>query len=551
MLIVGCLALIPISGNGQGIGDDQDSCAVLIDFGNGMIKWGDVEVWEGMNAFNATLEAAEVMDVEVLYFESEFGVLIDGFNSVMGQWPDEYWHLWIWNSTTQSWEMAATGAVDVQVEGVQAIAWIYVSGWPGVPPLATPDHRYPWAMFRHDLSNTGNAGIEGPTTGELLWSRNLNNGRIDTTVVTANQSIYVVTEGVFDWTSSEYDSPPKVLCLDPDGDLIWESSFGGEGYQIASPLLAGDLILVPSTDGTLYAFNSKNGMEAWNYTTGASWTGITSSPILYREQVIFGSGDGKLYSLALNGTLLWDVQLASSIYFSSPAAADGVVYIGSEDGNLHAVASNGTELWNASIAEGDNIKIRSSPLLMEDQIVVGYAIYDGFVAIDGGIAALSYEGEMLWNTIVNATSSSPALTAAGVAVTSSEGLKMLSEDGDVLWTFDAGAPIKGSPTVSEEAIYVVTYAPQSTVFAVDFTGEEMWSLALEPELPEHYSMSSPTISDDVLYVAADNGYLYAFGEVPPVAGETEESWDLIIGVVLLVGVLIGLFAYVLYGGRGG
>ena len=54
-----------------------------------------------------------------------------------------------------------------------------------------------------------------------------------------------------------------------------------------------------------------------------SWTGVTSSPIVYRDQIIIASGDGNVTALALNGTKLWNTKIASSIYFSSPSAKDG------------------------------------------------------------------------------------------------------------------------------------------------------------------------------------------------------------------------------------
>ncbi len=541
MLVVGALAAIPASADSV----DSESCSVLIDFGDGTVHWADVTVDEEMNAFNVTIEAADQMGITVNYSESDYGILLNGFDGVQSQWPNEFWHFWTWNSSTDQWEIATQGAADVSAADQEAIAWNYERGFPGQEPMATPDNRQPWTSFRHDLSNSGYLGVESPQSSELMWSTNLSNGNIDSSVVTAHGKIYVVTEGIYNWSSYQYEQSPKAYCMDSDGEILWQSEFGGAGYQIGSPLLINDMMIVPSTDGKIYAFDSGNGTLVWSFSTATSWTGVTSSPIIYREQIIFGGGDGSVYSLATNGSLLWKTSIASSIYFSSPAADDGTVYIGSEDGELHAVAANGSgEIWNATV-EG---KVRSSPLLLEDKIVVTYSMYQDFVAVDGGIAAFSYSGEELWNTTINATSSSPALTPEGIAATSVEGLKMISEQGDIIWELDVNAAVKGSPTVGESSIYIATYEAQSRVLGVDFEGDVIWSKLLEPEFPEHYSMSSPTLTEGVMYVSADNGYVYAFGNLLPTAsfqvstknltvfldanesfdseGTVEYSWDL-------------------------
>jgi eukaryotic-like serine/threonine-protein kinase len=508
----------------------SDSCQVLFDFGDGNLLWVSVEPQVGWTAFNLTSAAADSAEIELGYLETDLGVYLYSIDGVRDAWPEEYWHFRIWNSTNEEWVYSLSGAGATPLGELEAIAWNYVkdrSDWSSERPLATPDYPYPWTMFRHDLRNLGWSGSEGPCTSELAWEMNLGSGAIDSAMVAAQGGIYVVTAGLFNWTSLVHDSMPKIYRLNPEGDVMWEADYSNAGYQLASPLLVDNLLILPSTDGKVYAFHADDGRQAWNYSTGFSYSGVTSSPVLHKNRVIVGGGDGTLYALELNGTLAWSERLSSSIYFSSPAVREDIIYIGTEDALLHAVASDGSgEIWNVS-AGG---KVRSSPLLLEDMIVITYGVYDGFVAVDGGIRAFSYNGTLLWDIDLNATSTSPALTPNGIAVTSVDGLSMVSPEGEMLWSLETEDPMKGSPAVSGEAIYVTTWGNQTTVMAVGYEGELLWQTLLSPDSAYQYSMCSPILVDSVLYVSADNGYVYAFDDVVPFASFIYEVDGLIVSL---------------------
>jgi len=108
-------------------------------------------------------------------------------------------------------------------------------------------------------------------------------------------------------------------------------------------------------------------------------------------------------------------------------------------------------------------------------------------------------------------------TPEGIAVTSADGLSMVSLEGVRLWTLPTPEPAKGSPAVSGEALYLTTWGNQTRVMAVSFDGEILWQTILSLDSENQYSMCSPVLADSVLYVSADNGHVYAFDYVPPVA----------------------------------
>jgi len=522
------IALLILSGMGISVAQANgiDECPVLIDFGNGRILWTDVPVSEGMTVFNVTKEAANKLQIEMDYIESPYGVFVTGFDGVLMNWPFEWWHLWIWNSTSSSWQASMLGADDLLASQVDAIAWSYVmdrADYSCVPPVATPDNRHPWTSFRHDLLNTGYSDGISLDKSEIAWDLNLSNGGISSSIIACEDRIFVVTAGIFDWTNFEYTSPPKVFCIDFSGEILWESEINAAGYQISTPVIADDLIVVPSTDGKIYALNRFNGSLEWNAEIENPIAGITSSPIFYRNQIIVGGGDGKVYAFAENGSLLWDVRIASSIYFSSPSAHNGIIYIGSDDGKLHAIASDGSgEFWNVTIGG----KVRSAPLLTDEMIIVTYATYENYVPVDGGVVAIFYNGTVKWRVDINATSSSPALGSNGIIVTSSIGVTMISKDGEILWNKDLGVLLKGSPSIGRDTIYVVSY-DNSEVYALNEEGSVMWH---EPLRPPQYSMCSPTVTDNMVFVASDNGHVYAFS----IPAEKSHNQSLVLPIVIIL-----------------
>lgn len=486
---------------------DSDRIAVQIDFGNGQVNWVDVTVTPGMTAFNATQVAVQQLG---LTFVAPGGFVssIGGFS---GNWPNEVWSFWTWNSTNERWDMPWVGAADIAASDNSAIAWSYaawvdtVSFIPPHAPLATPEHRYPWASFRHDSMNTGGQFVYTPNNLTAAWSKDLGNGAIDTAIVAANGFEYIITGGVLNWTTYGYDTNSSVLCLNATGGQVWRADIG-VGYQVGAPLLFGGMVIVPSANGKVYAFSATTGASLWTFNSGSGMTyGVTSSPTVYRNQIIFGTGNGKVFSLYENGTQAWNVTVAAGIYSSSPAVRNGTIYIGAESGSLYALASNGSGvIWSAPIGG----KVRGSPILLQDQIVVTYVNYTNSSATGGGLASVSYAGNVQWQVSTGVTPASAVLTDKGIACVIPTALKMIGLDGTLLWSLDLGTNFAGAaPTSVNGTIFLVTNQAESKLLAISDDGELYSTKIL---LPANYALSAPTVADGKLYIACDNGFVYAY-----------------------------------------
>ena len=501
-----CLLLLaPVAAMPSVTADSSATTAVLIDFGDGQVVWSDIAINLGMNALNLTQLTAQehglALQVAYGFIDTINGL---GYDAVTGQ----YWNFWLWNSTTGTWDWSWVGASDVPAGSVEAIAWSYAASAdpesfaPPHIPLATPDHRYPWASFRHDSSNTGSQPSFAPNNLTLKWAMDLENGAIDTAVMVVDGMEYVITGGKLNYTTYEYDTNSTIFCLNASGGTVWEASIG-KGYQVGSPLVYAGMVIVPSASGKVFAFDAKIGAALWSFDThSATSFGVTSSPIAYLGKIVFATGNGKIFSLNENGTQAWNRTIASVIYSSSPSVANHTIYIGADDGKLHALAANGSaELWSVSIGS----KVRGSPILMGDMIVVSYVNNS---PAGGGLAAIGYDGVMKWQTATSASPASATLTSVGFASITPSGVTMIDFNGVLVWNVSLGTGFPGAaPSTVNGSIFLVTNEANSRLIALSNQGEIYWQQVLSPA---QYALSAPTFSDGVLYVSSDNGKIYAF-----------------------------------------
>ena len=202
---------------------------------------------------------------------------------------------------------------------------------------------------------------------------------------------------------------------------------GGTGWRMPQgqpadlePLIAGpaydplnDLILAPSEDGRLYAYDAKSGEQAWNpFPTGAA---IWSTPAVDNGIGYFGSHDHKVYAVTLsNGEELWQFE-TGGVVAGKPLVFDGKVIAGSFDRKLYALsAKTGAVQWTF---EGTN-------WFWAGAITDGRTIFAP--NMDGNIYALDTNGNLLWKHDVGSSIvSPPVLVSRGLIVAAKDGKLIL------------------------------------------------------------------------------------------------------------------------------
>ena len=154
---------------------------------------------------------------------------------------------------------------------------------------------------------------------------------------------------------------------------------------------------------------------------------------------------------------------------AAPVVADGKLFVTDVTATIHAfTADTGAALWSAGITEG---KLNKA------------ARFGGGVSYDDGkLYATDGVGDVV------------AMNAA---------------DGTILWRAKPGAPLRGSPTVANGAVYVLTQDNQ--VFSLNQTdGKVQWVQSGTLETQGVFGVAAPAVSQGTVVAGFSSGELSAY-----------------------------------------
>jgi outer membrane protein assembly factor BamB len=363
------------------------------------------------------------------------------------------------------------------------------------------------AMFRGDAAHTGvYAPSSADSFGGIAW-RVPTGGAIRSTPVVAGGVLYVgSSDGV-------------LYALDAaTGHERWRFDAGSS--ISSSPAVANGLVYVGTRDARCLALRAANGTLAWTAPLGPdrpmgrgyeTVDVYVSSPTPYENLVLIGGGDGAMHALdATTGHVRWSAMTEGRVR-SSAAVSGGVAYFGSYDGCLYAVdARTGARRWRfETLGHGlrsedfgyDRTCIVSSPAVMGDGVFVGArdGLLYGVGAADGALR-WKVDHQPFW------VISSPALMNGKVYAGSSDGRYVAAVDavtGKEVWSFTTPGNIFGSPAISGGALFIGDWA--DNLLALDaVTGRELWRYRTSARI-----MSSPVVANDRVYFGCDDGAVYS------------------------------------------
>jgi outer membrane protein assembly factor BamB len=389
-----------------------------------------------------------------------------------------------------------------------------------------------WSQFRGGAAHTGYNPYEAVLSKSnadslgVMW-KGATGGPISSSPAVAAAEIngsatlvvYVASEDGYLYA---FDA---IACVGhPSCAPIWSPLYLG-GATHSSPALATEtingtqtaVVYVASYSGMLYAIDGAKGTQIWQAPLYGS--PAYSSPAVVGDVVYVVAGDLYGAVLAINattGTQIWQGTLATN--YPSPAVSNGSVFAGDVYGYLSAFDANGC-----------NGQYLCSPLWMGFPLEQGFsmnssaAVANGLVVQGGNPNPIVYVGSSDGNLY--------AFDANGVQnCTISHGFKGCQP----LWvgptsTIYYSSSIGSSPAVAGGVVYVGadTAASANNLFAFDANGpfdgkanctiiqgtttwscEPFWVGATSGQVD-----SSPAVANGVVYVGADNGYLYAFDAI--------------------------------------
>lgn len=330
-------------------------------------------------------------------------------------------------------------------------------------------------MFRGNPAHSGVYEATGvPAFGGLKWKAHTGGMVIGSPAVAQGKVYFGSTDGNLYAVDSE------------SGAQRWK--FDAKSRIPSSPAVAGGTVYFGAYDGNFYAVDASTGALKWKFLTGGErrfagkhlhgvqpvsetmpdpFDCYLSSPVVWKDAVYFGSGDGNVYSLnATSGTLYWKFKTGDVVH-ASPAIADGTLFIGSWDSYFYALdAATGHETWRFKTGEDpdthNQVGVQSSAAVVDGMVYFGCR--------DSHLYALD------------------------------------AKTGEKKWVFSGnGSWVVSSPAVRDGKVYFVT-SDTSLLNELDAkSGAVLHSIGFN----HWYLYSSPALAGGMLYVGLTQGKLVA------------------------------------------
>jgi outer membrane protein assembly factor BamB len=358
------------------------------------------------------------------------------------------------------------------------------------------------------------------TTGKLLWKFNTG-GAVHSSPAVYKNVVYFgsydgfyyalnATTGKLKWrfkTGGEKKVGSKGLWTMKPKEMYMDDLYD---FFLSSPILNLDdrdlTLYFGSSDGNLYALHALTGRKKWAFKTNGL---IHTSPALYQGKVYFGSWDRFFYAIdAQTGKLQWKFETGKQPVYhvlegiqSSPTCADGSVYFGSRDGYFYALdAAAGKMLWKYA---ADNSWVLTTAAVKDGIVYLGTS--DTYLLL--GFDAKTGKEKMRYKTN-GYVYSSPALTGNTAYFGDFTGnlCAVNLKSGKLTGLFT-------TPGKAANAKKILN--PQGNIdFNLLAKGKDISLYATSIDaMDKLYTLgpivSSPAISNGVIYVGSADGCLYA------------------------------------------
>ena len=199
-------------------------------------------------------------------------------------------------------------------------------------------------------------------------------------------------------TSKNYGDGPVVTGVREHQKafkVIWsknndpEYETGNLPIALNSPFVYAGILFAGHNNGFMIAYELENGREIWRKPDKG---GYHSSPIIYKDYLLYGTNQGRLYARHyLTGRLKYEIDLGASVE-SKIVVNKGRAFVHLRNNRLVSLdVETGKILWayKRSIPYLTTLQRVSKPAVGNGKVYVGFA--DGFVA-----AFSIEEGNLLW-----------------------------------------------------------------------------------------------------------------------------------------------------------
>ncbi len=241
-------------------------------------------------------------------------------------------------------------------------------------------------------------------------------------------------------------------------------------------------VIVVSTSGIVTSFDAENGRKMWVTRVGRR-DHISFMPVMNKKQVLIASGM-KLFSLdRLEGGVTWEIDLPK-MPSTAPAADDERVYIGTLDGSVYAFdLKKIEELYQERLLPEYSLSTRAwrykaGKKITSPPVVTPLSV--NFASLDHSLYSVGPRTRNLrFQFETDGPISAPLVKQGPYIYVASEDFNFYclnANNGKVQWSFLSGLPIRKSPYVIDNRIYILPDAGGIVALKAD-TGRHAWPAA--------------------------------------------------------------------------
>lgn len=268
------------------------------------------------------------------------------------------------------------------------------------------------------------------------------------------------------------------------------------------PVVFNKNILVTSQDGTAYLLSTSNGRQLWK----RQLDGYPKQPVLFQNEVVIGTSNGKVYSLDKDGEIKINIDLKSkNITTIYGVANTSTLIYATTDGGLYSITKNG------EVTLINNLSGTMTAPIVSDNVVLG---------LNDKTVAMKKDGKILWQQETGQIwTSGPAADDRNVYLGTVENklVALYLDDGKKRWEIETDGWIMGDITSIDGIVYFGTNG--GTMHAVNANnGNIIWKTTIHKAIKTSAELGQIG-GRTALLAGSDDGSVYAFG-----AEEGEILW---------------------------
>lgn len=339
-----------------------------------------------------------------------------------------------------------------------------------------------WKLFRGDAALSGYTDTHLPKSPALLWAYKGESRTVSSPIVNAGTTYWCDKRGrirgvditgklSFDYdlktavesTPMIYESTLYIGRIDgfmtaislTEKDTLW--NYETRGQISASPNCVAfedkQAVVFGSYDNFLYCVDLQTGSEIIRFETGYYLNGAVA---LWKDYVIFGGCDSRLRIINCKTGIQTDSLLLDAYIPASPAIMGNDCYVGDYSGNIYELRlEKGKIVSRKKIMEATD----ETGSFVSVPAVTPETVY--FFADERYLYSMDRKnGTINWKYMLKgkAGESSPVVCADKIIVCTKSGIVSILEagKGELVWEYDTGEQIVGSPAVIKDHFMILT-----------------------------------------------------------------------------------------------